>query len=202
MFRNGPIKNWIAWMVIVAAMQTSPESCAAQENAQLPRLMRQLTSAVPTQKVQAAGQLAKLGELASSATELLIACLEDTDPDVRLYAAYALGEVSTDLPRALRSLVPVLGDKNEHVRYSAEWSIAKIARRVENAKALDAKQIASINKSLEGALARFAKQEHQPRHAQAVKSALESIIAAQTQTSVNDVPKRLNVMITMRQSQR
>lgn len=161
------------------AQETKPEA------AQLARLTRQLTSAVPTQKVQAAGQLAKLGQAAASSTELLIACLDDTDADVRLYSAYALGEVATDLPRTLKALVPVLADKNEHVRYSAEWSIAKIARRIESSQLFDTKQVGSVITSLEATLARFAKQDHQPRHAQAVRAALEALAEVRELSSKN-----------------
>ncbi len=165
-------------LVFVATLHVNIRQVDAQDAALLARFTRQLTSAVPTQKVQAAGQLAKLGEAASSATELLIACLDDTDPDVRLYSAYAIGEVAKDLPRALKTLVPVLADKNEHVRYSAEWAIAKIARRIENASSIDSSQLASVTASLEATLVRFGKQDHQPRHARAVRSALESIASA------------------------
>jgi esterase/lipase superfamily enzyme/HEAT repeat protein len=168
----------VLFAVLIANGPQSSAQEATQATALLARLTRQLTSAVPTQKVQAAGQLAKLGQAASSATELLIACLEDTDPDVRLYAAYALGEVATDLPRALKSLVPVLTDKNEHVRYSAEWSIAKIARRIENLQVSGIKRRGSIIASLEATLNRLAKQDHQPRHAQAVRAALEVLAQA------------------------
>ncbi len=162
-------------LAFVAVSHGNITHIVAQESALLARLTRQLTSAVPTQKVQAAGQLAKLGEAATSATDLLIACLDDTDPDVRLYSAYAIAEVATDLPRALKALVPVLADRNEHVRYSAEWSIAKVSRRIEDTQPLEANQLTLVTISLEAVLARFAKQDHQPRHARAVRSALESI---------------------------
>lgn len=192
MFRIAQIARlakWTATIVFVAISVAQVVPLHAQD-ATLTRLTRQLTSAVPTQKVQAAGQLAKLGEAAASATDLLIGCLDDTDPDVRLYSAYALGEVATDLPRALKSLVPILADKNEHVRYSAEWSIAKMARRVEGSPSFEATQQKSVTASLEAALARFAKQDHQPRHAQAITSALESLANAAEQPSGDATAKK------------
>ncbi len=137
--------------------------------------MRQLGSAVPTQKVQAAGALAKLGASAGPATDLLLACLDDTDPDVRLYCAYALAEVTNDVPRTLKALTLVLHDKNEHVRYSAEWSIAKIARSLDAQTPLTPAQLESVRTSLESTLSKFSKQEHQPRHAIAVRTALEAL---------------------------
>ena len=160
-----------------------PFMAIAQERDAVSRLTRQLGSAVPTQKVQAAGQLAKLGKSASSATELLIACLDDTDPDVRLYCSYALAEVSLDYPRTVKALLPVLADKNEHVRYSAEWSIAKLARTVENDAITNDSQLASLQSSFEAALSRLAKQDHQPRHAQAIQSALDSIVALRSKVT-------------------
>ena len=189
MFGNCLNAKWMTLLALVAVSFVNTSNVIAQEktqeSAQLSRLTRQLTSAVPTQKVQAAGQLAKLGQAASSTTELLISCLDDTDPDVRLYAAYALGEVAIDLPRTLKSLVPVLADKNEHVRYSAEWSIAKLSRRIDEAQLVDSKQVSSAIASLEATLNRFAKQDHQPRHAQAVRSALETLAQANEQASKN-----------------
>ncbi len=152
-----------------------PNSTASTQS--VPRLMRQLSSAVPTQKVQAAGQLAKLGPSAGVATDLLIACLDDTDPDVRLYCAYALAEVTSDAPRTLKALTTVLTDKNEHVRYSAEWSIAKIARSIDAQTPLTPVQLDSVRNSLEATLSRFSKQEHQPRHAIAIRNTLETLAA-------------------------
>ncbi len=177
MLSHRRIANGMTLLVVVAVSHCMVSHAHGQEAALLSRLTRQLTSAVPTQKVQAAGQLAKLGQAASSTTELLITCLDDTDADVRLYSAYALAQVATDLPLALKSLVPLLSDKNEHARYSAEWSIAKLARLVENSQSLDTREVTSVSASLKAALARFAKQDHQPRHAQAVKSALETLDA-------------------------
>ena len=170
MFRN----RWIVIGMTILGFAI-PLVVQAQQPDSLARLMRQLGSAVPTQKVQAAGGLAKLGETAGPATELLIACLDDTDPDVRLYCAYALAEVTNDLPRTLKALVHVLADRNEHVRYSAEWSIAQLARSIEDQPAWSDAQLTAIQAALESTLTRFAKQDHQPRHAQAVQAALDAI---------------------------
>ena len=164
---------------ITIFMFVTPLMAIAQDR-EVSRLTRQLGSAVPTQKIQAAGQLAKLGKSASSATDLLIACLDDTDADVRLYCAYALAEVCDDMPRTVKALLPILADKNEHARYSAEWSLAKLARQTEDEDALTESQLASLQSSFEAALARLARQDHQPRHAQAIQAALDAIVAARS----------------------
>ncbi len=174
----------------------------ASEQAELERLKKQLASPVPTQKVQAAGKLAQLGRSASSATEQLIVCLEDTDPDVRLYAAHALAHVSTHFALALQSLVNVLPDRDEHVRYAAEWAIAYLAKSIsaEHQHAdhhLDDTELAAILISLNAAAEQFSLQEHQPRHAQAVKQAISSLsqfikppAAPETPPSDTDVAAR------------
>ncbi len=187
MFRNSRIV--IGMTILVFVM---PLVAHAQERDLLSRLMRQLGSAVPTQKVQAAGQLAKLGKPAGPATDLLIACLDDTDPDVRLYCSYALAEVTNDLPRTLKALVQVLADRNEHVRYSAEWSIAKLARSIEADASPSAPQLLAIQSALEATLVRFAKQDHQPRHAQAVRTALDAIDAVRAQHADASTTERSN----------
>jgi esterase/lipase superfamily enzyme/cytochrome c556 len=147
----------------------------AQENAELDRLKKQLASPVPSQKVQAAGKLAQLGKSATSAADQLIACLEDNDPDVRLYAANALAHVSTDLPRSLRGLVDVLADRDEHVRYAAEWAIAYLAKSISANPKIEAKEQAKVLENLQAALKQLSQQEHQPRHAQAVKQAISTL---------------------------
>ncbi len=175
MFRNRRIVFGMTILVFVMPLVSH-----AEQRDLLARLMRQLGSAVPTQKVQAAGQLAKLGKPAGPATDLLIACLDDTDPDVRLYCAYALAEVTNDFPRTLKALVQILVDRNEHVRYSAEWSIAKLARSIEN-ETWSETQLSTMQSALEATLSRFSKQDHQPRHAQAVRAALDTIAVLRSQ---------------------
>ncbi len=178
MVRNSRIVYGMTILIFVV-----PSMLHAQERDELSRLTRQLGSAVPTQKVQAAGQLAKLGKSAGAATELLIACLDDTDPDVRLYCSYALAEVTNYCPRTVKALLPVLSDKNEHVRYSAEWSIAKLARTVGREDALSENQLGSLQSSFEAALTRLAKQDHQPRHAQAIQAAIDTVAELRTSTA-------------------
>jgi len=175
--------------ILVFAM---PLVTHAQQRDLLSRLMHQLGSAVPTQKVQAAGQLAKLGKPAGPATDLLIACLDDTDPDVRLYCAYALAEVTNDFPRTLKVLVHILADRNEHVRYSAEWSIAKLARSIDGDAIWTDTQLIAIQSALEATLVRFAKQDHQPRHAQAVQAALDAIDSIHAQVANTSTTEKSN----------
>ncbi len=145
------------------------------EPRELERLMKQLGSPVPSQKVQAAAQLAHLGTEAASATDQLMVCLEDSDPDVRLYAAHALAHVSTDLAPTLSSLVDVLADRDEHVRYAAEWAIVYLAKSIGAEKKLSQSESAALLVTLNGALQQFSKQEHQPRHAKAVKQAIDTL---------------------------
>ena len=93
--------------------------------------IQQLYKPTANAKLQAAARLADagdLGPLTESALEGLAACLKDPNTDVRVYGAYALGRIGADSERTISLLAPLLGDTNEHVRYSAEWSISEVAK--------------------------------------------------------------------------
>ncbi len=141
-------------------------------------------------RIEAAAKLAEIGKLnalADSALEPLSACLQDPNGNVRLYASFALGRVEAEPERSLILLIPLLIDPDEHVRYSAEWSISEIARSVSSREVSDedARKLLRIFQSAESQLSRGAVQE---RHAMAVKLArthLESCVNKQKETHVD-----------------
>ncbi|MCY2983938.1 MAG: alpha/beta hydrolase [Planctomycetota bacterium] len=133
----------------------------------------QLRHPIPAVRVQAATKLAelgRLGELAETALEPLAKCLQDTDANLRLYASLALGRIEADTERSLILLIPLLADRDDHVRYSAEWSIAEIAKRVSVRESIDedARHLLPVFESAEYELAKGSVQE---RNLQAVKLA-------------------------------
>ena len=138
-------------------------------------------------RIQAAAKLAEIGKLsalADSAFEALSACLQDPNGNVRLYASFALGRVGADTERSLIVLIPLLIDPDEHVRYSAEWSISEIAKSVSSREVSDedARKLLGIFQSAESQLSRGAIQE---RHVMAVKLArahLQSCVSKPKET--------------------
>ncbi len=135
--------------------------------------IEQLRHPIPAVRVQAATKLAelgRLGELAETALEPLSKCLQDSDANVRLYASFALGRIEADTERSLILLIPLLVDRDEHARYSAEWSIAEIAKRVSVREITDedARNLSLVFESAERELSRAPVQE---RHLQVVKLA-------------------------------
>ncbi len=118
-------------------------------------------------------KLAKYGTEAASATDALIQALGDRQSDMRLSAAYALGCVQTDSPRVLSALVPLLTDGDEHVRYSAQWSIAQIAKSLKPGH--DANAVNELVASLRQAMKEMRPREHQDRHMVAIELALSRL---------------------------
>ncbi len=104
---------------------------------------------------------------------------------MRLNAAYALACVQTDSPRALTALIPLLTDTDEHVRYSAQWSIAHIASALKPDQAPEA--INELVVALRQAIKEIRPREHQERHLIAVQLALSRLEQMQP-TKVVTVP--------------
>ncbi len=135
--------------------------------------IEQLRKTSPNARIQAAAKLGdagNLGFLADSSLDPLANCLEDPDTDVRVYGAYALGRVGADLQRTVSLLIPLLVDPNEHVRYSAEWSLAEISKRISSHEITDemANKLLDLFATLENQMVRGT---FQVRHVEAVKLA-------------------------------
>jgi len=166
----------------------APASLDASEPNKIKDWIEQLRHPGAGIRIQAAAKLAeigKLGALADSAFEPLNACLQDPNGNVRLYASFALGRVEADTERSLMVLIPLLIDSDEHVRYSAEWSISEIAKSVSSRKVFDeeAHKLLGVFQSAESQLSLGAIQE---RHVMAVKLArthLESCFSKPKETS-------------------
>ena len=157
----------VCWLLLTTTTLLGADPTKAQN------WIDQLRHPIPAVRVQAATKLAelgKLGELAKTALEPLAKCLQDTDANVRLYASFALGRIEADTERSLILLIPLLADRDEHVRYSAEWSIAEIAKRISVREITDedARNLPPVFESAERELTKAPIQE---RNLQAVKLA-------------------------------
>jgi esterase/lipase superfamily enzyme/HEAT repeat protein len=157
----------VGWLLLATATLFGTDSTKAQN------WIEQLRHPISAVRVQAATKLAelgRLGELAETAIEPLAKCLQDPDANVRLYASFALGRIEADTERSLILLIPLLADRDEHVRYSAEWSIAEIAKRVSVREITDAdaRNLPPVFESAERELSKAAIQD---RNLQAVKLA-------------------------------
>jgi len=158
----------LSWIVLVQCL-------AATEPAVLRGWIQQLRKPIPHLRVQAAAALAENGplesRLANEALEALSDCLKDPNRDVRVYAAYALARVGAQTDLSVTSLTSLLDDSDEHVRYSAEWSIAEIAKTVTSDR-FSEDQRAQSRGAFETAENRMADKSIQPRHLNSVRLAL------------------------------
>lgn len=116
------------------------------------------------------GETGNLGDLADAALAPLGSCLEDSNSDVRVYAAFALGRVGGNHVRTISLLSPLLIDPDEHVRYSAEWSLAEVAKVIASLEITDemASKLLGLFRSIEVQMLSGTFQE---RHVIAVKLA-------------------------------
>lgn len=122
---------------------------------------------------EAALHLAEMGKQATPATDALLHALADADVDVRVAASYAIVCVQSDPARSLRGLLPLLSDSNEHVRYSAEWSIARLAKELADGPILqDARELKVLFEQAQRSLTLV---EHQARNRQAIDLVLSKL---------------------------
>tara|TARA_B100000745_G_scaffold279312_1_gene210767 strand:+ start:224 stop:598 length:375 start_codon:yes stop_codon:yes gene_type:complete len=100
--------------------------CETQEQ-KIERLIKQLGHKKVKVRVSAARALGLglIGEGAVDAVPALIKALQD--PEVRWYAAGALGSIRSK--DAVPSLIQVLQDKDEYVRVDAEWALRQIQQK-------------------------------------------------------------------------
>ncbi len=104
--------------------------------------IQQLSHDLPRARATAARALAEIG--GADAVSPLIERLNDSDADVRLQTAFALGRIKKHPEQTVEALAKLLRDADEHVRYSAQWSIGQIAQGVLDApldEALDAQRL-------------------------------------------------------------
>jgi HEAT repeat protein len=127
-------------------------------------------------RLEAAKMIGKLGKHADQAVIPLITALRDRNPDVRMFAATALGRIGHQPAECLTALTDLLED-DEHVRFAAEWSLARVATNVgksppasQNVEALDA-LLATAEKSL-------AKTARNLMHLQQIVDARKMLMAA------------------------
>ena len=85
--------------------------------------VRNLSHALPRMRAAAARALAEIG--GETAVQPLVERLADHDADVRLSAASALGRINKRPLLCVEQLAKLLRDKDEHVRYAAQWAIGQ-----------------------------------------------------------------------------
>ena len=157
---------WVVCSFLFATLQAN-----GTEPTRIKEWIEQLRHSNPGVRVQAAAKLAESGNIggyAEQALEPLEKCTQDSDANVRLYAGFALGRIEADTERSIAILTPMLRDADEHVRYSAEWSLAEIARSVSTRDIgeEDAVKLLGVFQTVEDQMSRGAFQE---RHVLAVK---------------------------------
>jgi HEAT repeat protein len=89
----------------------------------LPALVRRLRSQTPSDRLQAAKDLGRLGWLAREAMPALVNLLNDEDGKVREAAAHAIGQMGPD---ALPILREMLNHQDKYVRRHAAWAMGKL----------------------------------------------------------------------------
>ncbi len=150
-------------------------------------LVRQLKQPIRSGRIEAATKLAAYGPQAASATEALISCLSDSESDIRVVAAYALGCIQDDPLKVLTALAPLLSDGDEHVRYSAEWSIARIGRTIDDPGSTETcKKLIAV---FDQALKQLSQHATQPRHKVAIELSMARLKALLATTTPPEPPK-------------
>lgn len=89
----------------------------------LPALVRGLQSHTPSNRLQAAKDLGRLGWLAREALPALVKALDDSDSKVREAAAHAIGQMGPD---GLPALSGMLNHQDKYVRRNAAWALGKL----------------------------------------------------------------------------
>lgn len=165
-------------MVLVCAMAETPILHAQQDSATVARLVEHLRGPSPVNRRAALAQLARFGTQATNATESVIVCLGDGNSDVKIEAASTLAYIQTDSIRSLRSLLPLLSESDEHLRYAAEWAIAHIARDMKTTYSpTESRELAAL---LTQAHELLEAKPHQPRNAIAIATARNLLKQHQT----------------------
>ena len=183
---------WVVCSFLFATIQAN-----GNEPIKIKEWIEQLRNSNPGVRVQAAAKLAEAGSLGSYAElalEPLKKCTQDADANVRLYAGFALGRIEADTERSVAILTPLLADSDEHVRYSAEWSIAEIAKSVSSREISeeDARKLLGVFETAENQMSRGSFQE---RHVLALKLArtrLESRTQKATVAPIQEEPRLPN----------
>src|SRR6476469_6291261 len=120
---------WRATVLSVLGFIVAVSGAAAERHEgsseQIRICVRNLSHALPRMRAAAARALAEIG--GETAVEPLIERLSDADADVRLSSASALGRINKRPLLCIEQLTKLLHDKDEHVRYSAQWAIGQFA---------------------------------------------------------------------------
>src|SRR5262245_40521129 len=108
---------------------------AADEDARVKKLLKQLKSEKAKERQLAASELAQLGSDAKSALKPLLDVLQkDSDAKTRAYAIYAIKQMGDDAKLAIPQIIDVLKkDKNEEVRCIVADTLGKFGTTAKEA---------------------------------------------------------------------
>lgn len=115
-------KFWIAALSLVLLCQAQVQA----QDSPVASAVAKLKSSDPAAQMQAADELANLGDKAASATGALAQTLTSPNAEVRWHAARALGAIGKKAKNAVPALVGVLSDKDPLVRGHAVHALGEI----------------------------------------------------------------------------
>lgn len=134
------------------------------------RWIRQLRDPAPSYRAQAAVEIGRHGSEAHVALPALFDRIQDIDANVRLCTVQTLAMIGQSPVETAQHLLVALSDKDEHVRYAAEWAMARIAL-LPTARS-DARELAAIFRQ---AIATVTQRPHHARHRQVVEEAIRDL---------------------------
>jgi esterase/lipase superfamily enzyme/HEAT repeat protein len=140
----------VGWVIAATGEGADPPLTKVSASAWI----QQLSHDLPRARATAARALAQIG--GADAVAPLIERLSDSDADVKLQAAFALGRINKHPEQSVEALAKLLRDGDEHVRYSAQWSMGQIAQGVldsELGEALDAQRLHGLFAAASGVMA-------------------------------------------------
>ncbi|MFK7734661.1 MAG: alpha/beta hydrolase [Pirellulaceae bacterium] len=169
------IATWLSAVIGVSTLVIESPSAMAQElafqnQAGWEKWEKALRSPTLAARARAANELGKLGEIATPATQRLIECLQDESDAVRLNSATSLGYILAEPQASVDGLLETLADDNEHVRYAAEWALARFAILPVRRSGARARLL-----SFESAIQQLDHREHHPRHRHIIELAIEEL---------------------------
>jgi esterase/lipase superfamily enzyme/HEAT repeat protein len=164
---------FLALSIVVAANLLAAERKEGSPE-QIRLCVRNLSHELPRMRASAARALAEIG--GESAVAPLIERLTDPDADVRMSTATALGRINKQPLLCVEHLAKLLHDKDEHVRYSAQWSIGQFAELLLQTSAMQSANNQPIGHLLASAVGVMAQTGAPDPIQQRVKSASDQLL--------------------------
>lgn len=143
---------------------------------------------------RAIDELGRMGTQSVSILPALLDRLGDVDAKVRLSAVQAIALIQSDGVLSetelvsTQKLVPLLSDADEHVRYAAEWALARFAIRE-----IDAGEEKRFADEFEKAVRTLESRPHNERHFRVLKTTSERL---RQQVAQSEVPTPSKIQVT------